>query len=101
MRMGRTWVTAWAFVLAIATYGVLVPADRAGAAARQEEREGAGPAGKAARRQWALRKMDEMANERLRCRERFKVRRQAEECEADYTRRFRGYNEIYMEASRE
>jgi hypothetical protein len=45
--------------------------------------------------------MDEMANEGRRCRERFPARRQAEACEAEFSRRFREYNEIYLEATRE
>ena len=60
-----------------------------------------GTSDKAARRRWALARMDEMANERLRCRGRFTRRREVEACEADYTRRFRQYNEIYLEAARE
>jgi hypothetical protein len=56
---------------------------------------------RAARRRWALRKMDEMANERLRCHERFTKRVQVETCEADFTRRLREFNELYLEASRE
>ncbi len=65
---------------------------------------GAGEAGRdtrAERRRWASAKMDEMANERLRCRERFARRGDVERCEAEYARRFRQYNEIYLEAYRE
>ena len=70
--------------------------------ARSEmRREPAGPEAHAARRRWALAKMDEMAHERQRCRERFKTPRQVSECEAQYARRYREYNEIYLEASRE
>ncbi len=64
----------------------------------------AGEAGRdtrAERRRWASAKMDEMANERLRCRERFAKRGDVERCEAEYARRFREYNETYLEASRE
>jgi hypothetical protein len=46
--------------------------------------------------------MDEMAGERLRCRERFKqLPEKARECEAEFERRHRAYNEIYIEASRD
>jgi hypothetical protein len=45
--------------------------------------------------------MDEVANERLRCRDRFKVPQKARDCEAEFERRHRAYNEIYLEASRE
>jgi hypothetical protein len=56
---------------------------------------------RAARRRWALRRMDEMATERLRCRERLTKKREVEACEADFTRRFREFNELYLEASRD
>jgi hypothetical protein len=61
------------------------------------------PAGeaKAARRRWALARMDEMANEALRCRQRFEKKREAEACETEFRRKFREYNEMYLEASRE
>ena len=65
-----------------------------------ERHEPAPPEGRAARRRWALARMDEMDNERLRCKARFSKKREVEACEADYTRRFRHYNEIYLEASR-
>jgi len=45
--------------------------------------------------------MDEMAGERLRCRERFKIPRQVRECETEFERRHRAYNEVYLEAARE
>jgi hypothetical protein len=45
--------------------------------------------------------MDEMANERLRCRVRFTRKHEIEACEADFTRRFRQYNEIYLEGLRD
>jgi hypothetical protein len=89
MRRSRGVWTAWA----VALLGVGLLADPAAGAAD--------PEAKAARRRWALAKMDEMANERLRCRERFKARGQVEACEAEFTRRFREYNEIYLEASRD
>ncbi len=59
------------------------------------------PANLVARRRWALAQMDEMARERLRCRERFKAPRQVEECESHYARRFRMYNDLYLEAARD
>jgi hypothetical protein len=59
-----------------------------------------GPRDREARRRWALARMDEMAGERLRCRDRFKVPRQVRECEAEFERRHRAYNEVYIEASR-
>ena len=65
------------------------------------ERRPPGPEGKAARRQWAMARMDEMANERMRCRDRFTRPREVEACEADFTRRYREYDEIYLEAARE
>jgi hypothetical protein len=66
----------------------------------------AGPAGSSrqdreARRQWALARMDEMAQERLRCRERFREPRAVRDCQAEFERRHRAYNEIYIEAARE
>jgi hypothetical protein len=46
--------------------------------------------------------MDEMGLERLRCRERFRsARDKRRACEAEYERRHREYNEIYIEAARE
>ncbi len=84
-------------VLALAVGGL----GTADAGSRLPEKEPPGTSDKAARRRWALARMDEMANERLRCRERFTRQREVEACEADFTRRFRGYNEIYLEAARE
>jgi hypothetical protein len=57
-------------------------------------------ASRAERRRWALAKMDEMANEVRRC-QRFQKKREIEVCEAEFNRKFRQYNEIYIEASRE
>ena len=82
-------VAAWATVLVL---GGVAPAVGGGDPGRDA---------KAERRRWASAKMDEMANERLRCRERFAQRGDVERCEAEYARRFRQYNEIYLEASRE
>ncbi len=61
----------------------------------------AAPRDREARRRWALARMDEMAGERLRCRERFKAPRQIQECEAGFERRHRAYNELYLEAARQ
>ena len=61
----------------------------------------AAPRDREARRRWALARMDEMAGERLRCRERFKAPRQIQECEASFERRHRAYNELYLDAARE
>ena len=66
-----------------------------------ERRDDPPPADRTARRRWALAKMDEMVWEKRRCRERFRVTRQIGECEAQYARRYRAYNAIYLEASRE
>lgn len=86
---------AAALDLAVARPGIAVPLRAQGA-------RGAGDAeSRAVRRRWALAKMDEMAQERQRCRERFRAPRQISECEAQYARRYREYNEIYLEASRE
>jgi hypothetical protein len=67
---------------------------------RFERRAPAGES-RAARRAWALGRMDDMANERFRCAERLTKPREIEACEADFTRRYRQYNELYLEASRE
>lgn len=67
---------------------------RSGGRAEEEAR-------REARRRWALARMDEVANERLRCRQRFRERTRVEACEAEHARRYREYNEIYLEAARE
>jgi hypothetical protein len=54
-----------------------------------------------ARRQWALARMDEMAQERMRCHERFREPRAVRDCQAEFERRHRAYNEVYIEAARE
>ena len=61
----------------------------------------AAPRDREARRRWALARMDEMAQERLRCHERFRVPREVRDCQVEYERRHRAYNEIYIEAARE
>jgi hypothetical protein len=65
-----------------------------------EVRAEASPAAKAARRRWALQKMDEVAQERQRCRERFRTPAEVRACEAALDRRHRAYNELYLEAAR-
>lgn len=98
MRRRRWWgwmtVPALAAVMALAA-GDLTAATAAGAGS-------AAPAGdRESRKRWALARMDEMAQERLRCRERFRVDRQARECEEEFARRHRAYNQLYLEALRE
>jgi hypothetical protein len=96
--MGRV-ATGWVMGLLLA--GAL-GADLATAALQgPERREPAGQDAKAARRRWALAKMDEMDNERLRCRARLTKKHDVEACEANYARRFREYNEIYLEGLRD
>jgi hypothetical protein len=63
--------------------------------------EPAAPRDREARRRWALARMDEMASERVRCHERFRTPREVRECQAEFERRYRAYNEVYIEASRE
>lgn len=89
MRTSNAVWVAWALAL-------LVSAPAPGLAA-----DTSGPEAKATRRRWALARMDEMGNERLRCRQRFQKRPQIEACEATFDRRFREYNEIYLEATRD
>jgi hypothetical protein len=84
-------VTALGAALSLAARGT----DAAGTAPTSTPRD------REARRRWALARMDEVAQERLRCRERFKVSRQVQECEAEFERRHRAFNEIYLEAARE
>jgi hypothetical protein len=64
-----------------------------GAAAAPRDRE--------ARRRWALARMDEMARERLRCHERFRAAEEVRGCQAEFERRHRAYNEVYIEATRD
>jgi hypothetical protein len=59
------------------------------------------PRDREARRRWALARMDEMAQERLRCHERFREPRDVRQCQVEFERRHRAYNEIYVEATRE
>jgi hypothetical protein len=61
----------------------------------------AGPRDREARRKWALGRMDEMARERLRCHERFRAPEEVRDCQAEFERRHRAYNEVYIEAARD
>jgi hypothetical protein len=103
--MGRILRTMarWGTALGLAVSSLSGGADRtpAALAAPGEARIEVDAERRAARRRWALRRMDEMANERLRCRERLAKKREVEACEADFARRFREFNELYLEASRE
>ena len=88
-----TWPRGALCMLAVAVIAVTTTSDLAAGASADDAR--------AARRRWALARMDEMANEALRCRHRFQKKREVEVCEAEFTRKFRQYNEMYLEASRE
>ncbi|HEY7141106.1 MAG TPA: hypothetical protein VIE44_13460 [Methylomirabilota bacterium] len=59
------------------------------------------PRDRDARRRWALARMDEMAQERLRCHERFREPSDVRRCQAEFERRHRAYNEVYIEAGRD
>jgi hypothetical protein len=100
---GRVVTMAAGFWALVGLAGGLAPIDPAGMSrAHGAERVVKHPGASAeAKRRWALARMDEMSHERLRCRERFRLARQVSECEAQFNRRFRQYNEIYLEASRE
>ena len=103
MRRRTVRGTAWGMVL-LTLMGVELVGGagwRPAPAGAVEVRLESGPARREERRRWALRKMDEMANEGLRCRARFAKPRDVATCEAEYTRRFREYNEVYLEAARE
>ena len=54
-----------------------------------------------ARRRWALARLDEVADERRRCAERFQSAQKIRDCQADCDRRRRVYNEVYLEALRD
>jgi hypothetical protein len=75
-------------------HGVAAAADAAGGGASP-------PRDRESRRRWALARMDEMAQERLRCRVRLRSPEQVRACEAAFARRHRAYNEVYLEALRE
>jgi hypothetical protein len=85
-----------ALVLAVVASLGTVP----GTAGEGRARDGS-PEERAARRRWALARMDEMAGERRRCRERFREARQVIECEHRFQMRFQEYNRLYLEAARE
>ena len=82
-------------VAALAAAGVLAarPAGAGAGGPTREDRE--------ARRRWALARMDEMARERLRCHDRYREPREIRTCQAEFERRHREYNEVYIEATRE
>jgi hypothetical protein len=105
MGLGRRWVTGWALVAGLAGPTVIGVGTGGLALARdappEVRRNATETERRAARRRWAMAKMDEMANGALRCRERFSRPRQVQECEAEFTRRYREYNEIYLEAARD
>ena len=63
--------------------------------------DSADPRDREARRRWALARMDEMARERLRCPERFRAPREVRDCQSEFDRRYRAYNDLYIEMSRE
>src|SRR5262245_31075063 len=56
----------------------------------------AAPRDREARRRWALARMDEMGQERLRCHDRFRNAQQVRDCQEAFERRYRAYNEIYL-----
>jgi len=69
--------------------------------ARAAGPEPAPPRDREARRRWALARMDEMAGERLRCYERYRTPREVRECQLEFERRYRAYNDIYIETTRQ
>jgi len=105
MAQARDWLLGCGVVLSVVAPAIEVPATRRVEVTRamtiEPRREPPAPAQRDARRRWALGRMDEMARERLRCPERFKTPRQVAECEAEYARRYREYNELYLELSRD
>ena len=80
---------------ALAATGALAarPAGAGASGPTREDRE--------ARRRWALARMDEMARERLRCHDRYREPREIRACQAEFERRHREYNEVYIEAARD
>ena len=104
--VGRTALVVMAWVTLMVTVVGPVHGGSAGARRPGAEREGSrwevppAPAAPEARRRWALARMDEMAADQRRCRERFRRPAEISECEARYARRYRVFNEIYMEAMR-
>lgn len=96
MDVRRNGARGVALVLAIVAGLGAVPG-----AAGEGSAAGGPPEERAARRRWALARMDEMAGERRRCRDRFREVRQIAECEHRFQMRFQEYNRLYLEASRE
>ena len=82
---------------AVAWASMLAASKPAGAAGP----EPSAPRDRESRRRWALARMDEMAQERLRCHERFREAADVRRCQAEFERRHHAYNEIYIEASRD
>jgi hypothetical protein len=91
MKTAGTW-------LAVAVLGVLALAEAAG---RTPGGDAPDETRRAARRRWALARMDEMANEARRCAERFQDAGRAAACREGFARRYREYNELYLDATRE
>jgi len=83
---------------AVLTCVLPIVASRAASATSTEP---AAPHDREARRRWALARMDEMASERLRCHVRFKTPREIRDCQAEFERRYRAYNDIYIETTRD
>jgi hypothetical protein len=59
------------------------------------------PRDREARRRWALARMDEISRDRLRCHDKFHKLREIRNCQEELERRYRAYNDIYLEALRE
>jgi hypothetical protein len=93
----RSW-TRRDVIRGLAVAVLLAAAPEAGSA---EAPGGSGAREREARRRWALARMDEMARERLRCYERFRAPQEIRECQVEFERRHRAYNEVYIEASRD
>ena len=104
--VGRTPLVVMVWVTLLVTSGGPVHGGSAGARRSGAERDGSrwevppAPAAPEARRRWALARMDETWAEQRRCRERFRRPAEVTECEARYARRYRVFNEIYLEAGR-
>ena len=93
----RSW-TRRNIIRGLAATVLLAVAPEAGGA---EAPGGAGARDREARRRWALARMDEMARERLRCYDRFRAPQEIRDCQVEFERRHRAYNEVYIEATRE
>lgn len=97
--------TTRGLVLTALTLATIASGGLADAASHRPGKSGEGaasaaPASPEARRHWALARMSEAAAERRRCPERFRAPADVRECEARFTRQYRAFNEIYIEASR-